>query len=80
MQDEMNDLQYTREEDPDIVRVVRCCKCCYWDRDTLRHQFNDFRDWNEAECKVLGERDPYHETDLYVEADDYCSYGERKDA
>ena len=27
MQDEMNDLQYTKEEDPDIVRVVRCKDC-----------------------------------------------------
>lgn len=27
MQDEMNDLQYTKEEDPDIVRVVRCKNC-----------------------------------------------------
>ena len=27
MQDEMNDLQYTKEEDPDIVKVVRCHNC-----------------------------------------------------
>ena len=27
MQDEMNDLQYTREEDPDIIKVVRCKNC-----------------------------------------------------
>ena len=41
MQDEMNDIQYTRPEDPDIVKVVRCkdCRkfinhdkrCGYWD-------------------------------------------------
>lgn len=29
MQDEMNDIQYTKPEDPDIVRVVRC-KDCVW--------------------------------------------------
>lgn len=27
MQDEMNDLQYTQPEDPDIVKVVRCHNC-----------------------------------------------------
>ena len=27
MQDEMNDLQYTTAEDPDIVKVVRCGEC-----------------------------------------------------
>ena len=59
--------------------IVRCCKCGFWDRDTLRHQFNDFRDWNEAECKILAERDPYHEINRYTEADDYCSYAERRE-
>ena len=58
--------------------IVRCCKCGFWDRDTLRHQFNDFRDWNEAECKILAERDPYHEINRYTEADDFCGYAERR--
>lgn len=58
--------------------IIRCCKCGFWDRDTLRHQFNDFRDWNEAECKILAERDPYHEINRYTEADDFCSYAERR--
>ena len=62
----------------DVVEVVRCYKCGFWDRDTLRHQFNDFRDWNEAECKVLAERDGYNEINRYTEEDDYCSYGERR--
>ena len=30
MQDEMNDLQYTQPEDPDIVKVVRCKDCRYY--------------------------------------------------
>ena len=59
-------------------KIVRCCKCGFWDRDTLKHQFNDFRDWNEAECKILAERDPYHEINRYTEADDFCSYAERR--
>ena len=67
-------------EKVDFVKVVRCCKCGFWDRDTLRHQFNDFRDWNEAECKLLAERDGYNEINRYTEADDYCSRAERKDA
>ena len=58
--------------------IIRCCKCGFWDRDTLRHQFNDFRDWNEAECMILAERDPYHEMDRYTEADDFCSHAERR--
>lgn len=58
--------------------IVRCCKCSYWDRDSLRHQCNDFRDWNEAECKILAERDPYDEINRYTEADDYCSRAERR--
>lgn len=63
----------------DVAEVVRCCKCIYWDRDTIRHQSNDFRDWNEAECLVLAELDGYNEINRYTEADDFCSRGERKD-
>ena len=66
-------------EAADVVEVVRCCKCIHWDRDTIRHQFNDFRDWNEAECLVLAERDGYNEINRYTEADEFCSKGERKD-
>ena len=58
--------------------IIRCHQCGFWDRETLRHQHNDFRDWNEAECMVLAERDGYNEISHYVEADDYCSYAERK--
>lgn len=57
---------------------IKCCHCIYWDRDTIRHQSNDFRDWNEAECKRLAERDGYNEINRYTEADDYCSRGDHK--
>ena len=30
MQDEMNDLQYTTEADPDVVKVVRCRDCKHY--------------------------------------------------
>lgn len=63
----------------DVVEVVRCKDCIHWDRDTLKHQLNDFREWDEAECECLAERDGYNEVDHYVESDDYCSYGERKE-
>lgn len=58
--------------------IVRCRNCGFWDRDTLRHQYNDFRNWNEAECKILADRDGWNEINRYTEADDYCSYAERK--
>lgn len=67
-----------KELPPAQPEIVRCCKCSYWDRDSLRHQYNDFRDWNEAECKMLAERDPYDEINRYTEADDYCSRAERR--
>ena len=71
----INDM---KELPPAQPEIVRCCKCSYWDRDSLRHQYNDFRDWNEAECKMLAERDPYDEINRYTEADDYCSRAERR--
>lgn len=63
----------------DIVAVVRCAHCAYWDSDTFRYQHNDFRTWNECECKMLAERDGYNEINRYTEADDYCSYGEKRE-
>ena len=58
--------------------IIRCHQCGFWDRDTLQHNFNDFRDWNEAECLLLAERDGYHEINRYTEADDFCSRAERR--
>ncbi len=58
--------------------IIRCHQCGFWDRDTLRHNFNDFREWNEAECLILAERDAYNEINRYTEADEYCSRAERR--
>ena len=66
MQDELNDIQYTQPEDPDIVRVVRC-KDCKWER---KHRFFEHEYF---QCER-----PKHEYRV-IEPDDYCSYGERKD-
>lgn len=59
--------------------IIRCHQCRFWDRDTLHHNFNDFRDWNEAECLVLAERDPYDEINRYTEADGFCSKADRRE-
>ena len=67
MQDELNDIQYTRPEDPDIVKVVRC-RDCRWGR---KHRMFDL-EYFQCERSSLPE---YY----IVEPDDYCSYGERKD-
>lgn len=61
-----------------LPEIIHCHQCGFWDRDTLQHNFNDFRDWNEAECLVLAERDGYHEINRYTEADDFCSRAERR--
>ncbi len=60
------------------TEIVRCKDCKLWDKDTLVHQSNDFREWDEAECMVLAERDGYHEINRNTEESDFCSYGEER--
>ena len=48
----------------DAVEVVRCRDCKYWHKETL---FCDYMPYGEAQERV----------NWY--ADDFCSYGERKD-
>jgi len=58
MQDEMNDLQYTQPEDPDIVRVVRCKDCAFFHREewgSYCGQFEILRPEEIAYCSY-GER------------------------
>ena len=69
MQDEMNDLQYTTEADPDIVKVVRCKDCQYCVKPFLFGK-------QYYQCEKRFES---YGIDIFVEPDDYCSYGERKD-
>ena len=61
MQDEMNDLQYTKPEDPDIVKVVRCgsCKhmtpdgrCLEFADDCLRPSASDYCSYGEAKSDL----------------------------
>ena len=54
----------------DVVEVVRCRDCKYWDaRDSKGIQ---------GIC-LCGEKDFYYGSEFYPFADDYCSYGERRE-
>ena len=61
------------------IDIVKCKECRRWNRDTIRHCENDFREWDEAECEALVGLDPYNEIDRTTEGEHYCSYGERKE-
>lgn len=50
----------------DVVEVVRCKDCKYWDNTTK---------WSAC---TLWSADPYEQAS--TEKNDYCSYGERADA
>ena len=54
----------------DAVEVVRCKDCKYWDtRDSKGIQ---------GIC-LCGEKDFYYGSEFYPFAEDYCSYGERRE-
>ena len=54
----------------DVVEVVRCKDCKYWDtRDSKGIQ---------GTC-LCGEKDFCYGSEFYPFADDYCSYGERRE-
>ena len=54
----------------DLVNVVRCKDCKYFlDKQRENHQ---------GVC-MCGEKDTSYAADFYPYADDFCSYGERKD-
>ena len=54
----------------DVVKVVRCKDCKYFvDKQSENHQ---------GIC-MCGEKDTSYAADFYPYADDFCSYGERKD-
>ena len=69
MQDELNDIQYTQTEDPDILKVTRCPDCRYSERHVL---FN-------KEYLQCNRRFESYGINIFVNPYDYCSYGERKD-
>ena len=54
----------------DVTEVVRCKDCRYFlDKQRKNHQ---------GIC-MCGEKDTSYSSDFYPYADDFCSYGERKD-
>lgn len=54
----------------DFVEVVRCKDCKYWDTRGSK----DIQ--GICEC---GQKDTYYGSEFYPFADDYCSYGERRE-
>ena len=61
----------------DVVEVVRCKDCCFWDRDTIRQNSNDVSWWNEAVCKQHS-RYGNETYESWTDADWYCADGERR--
>ena len=79
-----NYIEYASEDladipSADVVPVVRCKDCKYWDKDTLRHNSNDVAEWDECECEMLANRDRWNEIDRYCCDIHFCADGERKD-
>lgn len=63
----MNDLQYPQKEQKrDLVEVVRCANCKYWDSYP---SFSALPDYHR--CRMYSR--------LSTRAIDYCSRGERRD-
>ena len=61
----------------DLVAVVRCKDCCYWDRETVRQNSNDVSWWNEAVCRQhsVDGNEPH---EMWTDADWFCANGERR--
>ena len=57
--------------------IIRCCKCVYWQQDTVRQNSNDAGWWNEALCKkhTIYGNEPH---EAWVDADWYCADAERR--
>ena len=66
MKDEMNDLQYTTTEDPDIVKVVRCRDC----KNFMKEE-HPYREDIGFYCNYFKRRG-------FI-PNSYCSYGEKRD-
>lgn len=69
---DLTSLREVLEDTPtaDVVEVVRCKDCKYFlDKQIKNHQ---------GIC-MCGEKDTSYASDFYPYADDFCSYGQRKD-
>ena len=73
-------VEYPHQCDYDIVPVVRCKDCRYWDRETTRQNSNDAGWWNEAICLNFEKREKgWDDFDRYTDADWFCAGGERRE-
>ena len=72
--DVLKDIRYEPSAEPEIIR---CCKCVYWQQDTVRQNSNDAGWWNEALCKkhTIYGNEPH---EAWVDADWYCADAERR--
>lgn len=57
---------------------VKCCKCEFWDRETVRQNSNDVARWNEAIC-IKHSVDGNEPHEFWTDADWYCADGSKKD-
>lgn len=60
----------------ELVSVVRCRNCIFWDKETIRRDTFEFGEENTAECEVLKERDMWGELPeemCRTTENDYCS-------
>ena len=55
------------QEDADVVEVVRCRDCVYWNRDFVVEDINE-----DEYCQC-------NNFTRYLRSDCYCAYGERRD-
>ena len=62
----------------DVVEVVRCKDCGFWNKKTIRQNSNDVSWWNEALCERHSRYGNEH-YEAWTDADWYCADGERAD-
>ena len=76
LEDEYDIQRVERIPTVDVVEVVRCKDCKY----ALNNKYNSRVDGiNSVLCEYVTTQDGRYELKVFRNADDYCSYGERKD-
>ena len=61
----------------DVVKIVRCKDCAYWQQNTVRQNSNDAGWWNEALCErhTIYGNEPH---EAWVDADWFCADAEER--
>lgn len=60
----------TQAHTADVVEIVRCKDCKYWDANDSKRM--------QGIC-LCGKKHFYYGSEFYPFAEDFCSYGERKE-